>query len=182
MLPCAPVHDVAAARALRGIAVGAVDGHWLCNAPSRAGTLTVGDLILVNGLLFQLSIPLFFIGSVSATQGLHLGVPRVSLLATIDGLCATVVRERQVYREIKQSLIDMQAMFVLNKEEASVKVTVSVLGLATALPGASLGIVFMSALVNWLSRRPFPLRIVLCVLLSSVGWEELRLHVFSSGW
>lgn len=54
-----------------------------------SGSLSVGDLVLINQLVFQLSVPLNFLGS--------------------------------VYRELKQSLLDMENLFDLQNQKISIQ-------------------------------------------------------------
>ncbi|GBG28119.1 ABC transporter ATP-binding protein, putative [Hondaea fermentalgiana] len=67
------------------------------------GSMTVGDLVLVNGLLFQLSVPLNFVGS--------------------------------VYRELRQALIDMDEMFLLQRQQTRISEKLD----AKPLPPAPVG-------------------------------------------
>ncbi|EED90304.1 ABC transporter, partial [Thalassiosira pseudonana CCMP1335] len=68
--------------------VGLVTIMFLTLRNVNKGLATVGDLVLVNGLLFQLSVPLNFIG--------------------------------WVYQEVRQSFIDMEAMFELRDTKPAI--------------------------------------------------------------
>ncbi|KAK3376164.1 P-loop containing nucleoside triphosphate hydrolase protein [Lasiosphaeria ovina] len=61
---------------------------WLGAKGIVDGSLSVGDLVLINQLVFQLSVPLNFLGS--------------------------------VYRELRQSLLDMETLFNLQKVNVSI--------------------------------------------------------------
>ncbi|KAF2402640.1 P-loop containing nucleoside triphosphate hydrolase protein [Trichodelitschia bisporula] len=62
---------------------------YLACSGVASGNLTVGDLVMVNQLVFQLSVPLNFLGS--------------------------------VYRELRQSLLDMETLFNLQKVNVTIK-------------------------------------------------------------
>ncbi|KAL9079930.1 MAG: hypothetical protein Q9157_001222 [Trypethelium eluteriae] len=62
---------------------------YLACSGVASGNLTVGDLVMVNQLVFQLSVPLNFLGT--------------------------------VYRELRQSLLDMETLFNLQKVNVAIK-------------------------------------------------------------
>ncbi len=71
------------------IALGVTLVMWRATSSVIAGTMTLGDLVLVNAFLIQLYVPLNFLGV--------------------------------VYREIKQSLADMERMFAMLREHREIE-------------------------------------------------------------
>ena len=84
------------------IAIGVTLIMWRAADGVAKGTMTIGDLVLVNAFLIQLYIPLNFLGV--------------------------------VYREIKQSMIDMERMFRLLRENREIQDAPDAVPLVTARP------------------------------------------------
>ena len=87
------------------VAIGVTAMMWRAAAGVVAGGLTVGDLVLVNAYLLQLSSPLFFLG--------------------------------MMYREVKQSITNMERLFALLDQNPDVRDLPGAVPLVTRRPRVS---------------------------------------------
>ncbi|HKB07954.1 MAG TPA: ABC transporter ATP-binding protein/permease [Candidatus Polarisedimenticolia bacterium] len=87
------------------VAIGVTAMMWRAAAGVVAGALTVGDLVLVNAYLLQLSSPLFFLG--------------------------------MMYREVKQSVTNMERLFALLDQHPDVRDLPGAVPLVTRRPRVS---------------------------------------------
>jgi len=114
----------------------ALSGAMLLTANGIArGELTVGDLVMVNGLLFQVRSHLGNRTDSQAFSAIRFLDIRIRMIPNLrlrgvllsGTMCAAQLSMPlnflgTVYRETKQSLVDMGAMFALLQQHAQVKV------------------------------------------------------------
>ena len=114
------------------IAVGLILILWLATTQVASGTMTLGDLVLVNVLMIQLYIPLNFLGV--------------------------------IYREIKQSLTDMDRMFSLLQTDREIADDENAKDLSIAKPSAGPWVRFNDVSFHYDTNRP---------ILKNVSFEIL---------
>ena len=120
------------------IAIGLILILWLATTQVAAGTMTLGDLVLVNVLMIQLYIPLNFLGV--------------------------------IYREIKQSLTDMDRMFSLLKTDREIADNENAKDLSIANLSAGPLVCFKDVSFHYDANRP---------ILKNVSFEILPGHTMA---